>query len=226
LRPADIARRIEHSLLAATATGDDIRVLCAEALEHGFYSVCINPSRLRQAMEALSGSGVRVTTVVGFPLGAAAPHTKVREAMEALYQGADEVDMVMDIGAALEGDWDTVRRGISEVFSAIKGPSEDPVLKVIIECCYLSYEQKRTAIEIVAEAGADYVKTSTGFGPSGAAVEDVSLMRDILKGRARIKAAGGIKSLESLMAMVDAGADLIGTSSGVSIMKEEAGLSR
>lgn len=224
MRPTDIASTIEHSLLGATATGDEIQALCAEAIEHGFYSVCINPSRIRQAREVLSGSGVRVTTVVGFPLGAATSRVKAREAMDALYAGADEIDMVMDIGAALDGDWQAVRRGISELLMAIKGPSEEPILKVIIECCYLDAGQKRIAIETVAEAGADYVKTSTGFGPSGASVEDVRLMKETLKGRARIKAAGGIKTLAHLTAMVEAGADLIGTSSGVSIMKAAEGL--
>lgn len=224
MNPVDMARTIEHSLLGATATGDEIQALCTEAMEHGFYSVCINPSRVRQAREVLSGSGVRVTTVVGFPLGAAMPRVKAREAMDALYAGADEIDMVMDIGAALDGDWQAVRNGISELLMAIKGPSEEPILKVIIECCYLSDEQKRAAIETVAEAGADYVKTSTGFGPSGATVEDVRMMKNVLKGRARIKAAGGIKTLADLMAMLEAGADLIGTSSGVSIIKEAADL--
>jgi len=224
LRPEDIARAIEHSLLAATATGDDISTLCAEAIEHGFYSVCINPSRIRMARDLLANSDVRVSTVVGFPLGASTSLVKSREALDALYLGADEIDMVMDIGAALEGDWDTVRRGISEVLCAIKGPSGGAVLKVIIECCYLSDGQKRAAMEAAVEAGADYVKTSTGFGPSGASVKDVRLMKDALKGRARIKAAGGIKTLADMMAMQEAGADLIGTSSGVSIMKEAAGL--
>jgi len=220
VNPQEIPGRIEHSLLRATATGAEIRVLCAEAIEYGFYSVCVNPSRVRLAREVLEGTGVRVTTVSGFPLGAVTTQVKAREAMEALYLGADEVDMVMDLGAALEGDWGRVERDISDVRSAIKGPSGGAVLKVIIECCYLSDGQKARATETALRAGTDYVKTSTGFGTSGAKVEDIALMRDVLKGRARIKAAGGIKTLDDLVAMAEAGADLIGTSSGVSIMQK------
>jgi deoxyribose-phosphate aldolase len=224
VKPADIAGSIEHSLLTATATGDDIRVLCAEAVEHGFYSVCVNPSRVSLAREALEGSNVRLTTVVGFPLGAGRTQVKAREAMDALYLGADEVDMVIDLGAALEGDWSRVERDISEVQMAIKGPSGGAVLKVIIECCYLDDELKKMATKTAVRAGADYVKTSTGFGTSGARAKDVALMWEVLQGRARIKAAGGIKTLESFTAMKEAGAHLIGTSSGVSIMKEAAKL--
>jgi len=223
MRPEDIAWRIEHSLLSAAATADDVRELCSEAREHGFYSVCINPSRVRLANALLEGSGVRVTTVVGFPLGASTTSIKAREAMDAMYQRADEVDMVMDIGAALEGDWGRVEKDIWDVLMALKGPSGGPVLKVIIECCYLSREQKIRAIEAVAGAGADFVKTSTGFGPSGASAEDVALMKEVLGGRARIKAAGGIKTLKDMKEMVEAGADLIGTSSGVSIMNTALG---
>lgn len=222
MRPDEIARRIEHSLLRATATGDDIRALCSEAREYGFYSVCVNPSRVSLAGQELEGSEVRLTTVVGFPLGAATTQLKVREAMDAICIGADEVDMVINLGAALEGDWDRVEREISDVSKAIKGPTSGHLLKVIIECCYLNEKQKRRAVEAASAAGADYVKTSTGFGTSGAMVEDVALMREVLRGSARIKAAGGIKTLEDMKAMVEAGADLVGTSSGVSMINEAA----
>lgn len=219
----NLARMIEHSLLSPTATAHDIRTLCAEAVSYGFYSVCINPSRVALAVQELKDSPVRITTVVGFPLGASTSLSKTREAMDAIYRGAHEIDMVMDIGAALDGDFKRVERDIAEVSCAIRGPHNQPVLKVIIECCYLTDALKRQAIEAAIGGGAEYVKTSTGFGPSGASVEDVRLMREVIKGRARIKAAGGIKTLSDLMAMKEAGADLIGTSSGVAIMAE-AGL--
>ena len=223
MRPEEIARRIEHTLLRASATADEIRALCGEALEHGFYSVCVNPWRVGLASGLLRGSGVRVTSVAGFPLGAGPAGSKAGEAAAALGEGADEVDMVMNIGAALDGDWETVGLEITRVLEAMGPAGDAAVLKVIIECCFLDETQKRRAIEAVATAGAHYVKTSTGFGPGGATVEDVALMKEVLGGRARIKAAGGVSTLSRLRDMVEAGADLVGTSSGVSIMKE-AGL--
>jgi deoxyribose-phosphate aldolase len=211
-----IVRAIEHSLLTASATESDVLVLCREAMEHGFYSVCINPIHIAAARRALAGSGVRITTVIGFPLGASHYGVKAYEAMQAVLSGADELDMVMDIGAAREGRWEQVCRDIRSVVMA----SPEAVHKVIIEACYLTDEQKRLAALAAVESGAEYVKTSTGFGPGGATVEDVRLILETLKGRARIKAAGGIKTLGQAVEMIEAGADLIGTSSGVAILAE------
>jgi len=213
----DFARCIEHSLLSPTTTSADIQKLCAEAVEYGFYSVCVNPCHVRLASGLLSGTGARVTTVIGFPLGATLTEVKVYEAMQAALSGADELDMVMNVGAALSGDWEAVRKDISDVVAATTGL----VHKVIIECCYLTDEQKQTAARTAVEAGAGYVKTSTGFGPSGATPEDVRLIRAAVGDSAGVKAAGGIRTAAQAMAMVEAGADLIGTSNGPAIISPE-----
>jgi len=211
-----IAKAIEHSLLRPTATSADIASLCAEAREQMFYSVCIQPKYVTFASRELMGSDVRVTTVVGFPLGTSETRTKAREAMQAVLAGADELDMVMDIGAVKEGDW---RRVCSDILSVVSAAPE-ALHKVIIECCYLTDEEKRNAALAAVESGADFVKTSTGFGPGGATVADVELLARTVNGRARVKAAGGIRTLAEVRAMLEAGASLIGTSSGVSIMAE------
>lgn len=208
----DIARLIEHTLLKPSATRADVVRLCAEALGHGFHGVCVNPHFVRVA----KGSGVRVTTVAAFPLGGSVTETKVFEAMRAALDGADEIDMVMNIGEARGGDWDFVRRDISDVVTATRGL----VHKVIVECCFLTDEEKRRAALVAVEAGAEYVKTSTGFGSGGAAVEDVRLLKETVGDRAGIKAAGGIRTLAQARALVEAGASLIGTSHGVEILKE------
>lgn len=215
----DIAAVIEHSLLGPTATSEDIIGLCGEAVSHGFYSVCVNPHFVRAAREALAGSGVRVTTVVGFPLGATLTVTKVHEAMNASLLGADELDMVMNIGEGKAGNWDAVIKDISDVVTATRRC----VHKVIIEACYLTEEEKKRAARAVLEVGAEYVKTSTGFGPGGAVEEDVRLIKGVVGNRARIKAAGGIKTLSQVRGMLEAGASLIGTSSGVEIIRELSG---
>jgi deoxyribose-phosphate aldolase len=212
----NIAQRIEHSLLRPDATLEDVLRLCEEALHHGFYSVCVNPHFVSPARDRLGRGAVRITTVVGFPLGATLSGVKAYEAERAMSLGADELDMVMNVGEAKRGNWSFVREDIARVVGAVKGA----VHKVIIEACYLSDEEKRKAAEAAVEAGADFVKTSTGFGPGGATVEDVALLRGVLRGRARIKAAGGIGTLRELREMIAAGADLVGTSSGVRIMKE------
>jgi deoxyribose-phosphate aldolase len=212
----DIAGVIEHSLLGPTATAGDIIRLCEEAVRHGFYSVCINPHFVRAAKEALAGSGVRVTTVIGFPLGATLTEAKVHEAMDASLLGADELDMVMNIGEAKAGNWGVVAKDISDVVMATR----ECVHKVIIEACYLTGEEKKRAAHAALEAGAEYVKTSTGFGPGGAGEEDVRLIKSVVGGSARIKAAGGIKTLSQIRGMLEAGASLIGTSSGVEIIRE------
>jgi deoxyribose-phosphate aldolase len=213
---SSIAKVIEHSLLKPTATGADIDALCTEAREHGFYSVCVQPKHVARARRGLAGTGVRVTTVVGFPLGAVDTRTKVREAMQAVLAGADELDMVMDIGAAKEGDWRQVCTDIHSVVMA----APEATHKVIIECCYLTDDEKRNAALAAVESGAHFVKTSTGFGPSGATVTDVQLLARTVKGRARVKAAGGIRTLADVRAMLGAGASLIGASSGIGILEE------
>ena len=214
----DIAGLIEHTLLRADATEEDLDKLCHEALEFGFYSVCIAPchvpfvrglldQRVDQRVDQ-RGEKTRVTTVCGFPLGTSRRDVKAREAALAAQAGAQEVDMVMRIGAAREGRWDIVESDIRAVREAVP----DAVLKVIIETCYLDRARKLRAVEAVIRAGADYVKTSTGFGPSGATVEDVMLLKEAAGGRIKVKAAGGIRTIEDAVSMIQAGADLIGTS--------------
>ncbi len=209
-----VACRIEHTLLRADATEQDLERLCHEALEFGFYSVCIAPCHVPFVREFLDqrvdqrGGKTRVTTVCGFPLGTSETETKAREAELAVANGADEVDMVMRVDAALEGRWDIVEGDIRAVREAVL----NAVLKVIIETCYLDRARKLRAVEAVVNAGADYVKTSTGFGPSGATVEDVALLKEAAGGRVKVKAAGGIRTHEDAVSMIQAGADLIGTS--------------
>ncbi|GAB4389224.1 MAG: deoxyribose-phosphate aldolase [Thermodesulfovibrionales bacterium] len=215
----DIAGLIDHSLLRADASPEDIGRLCREAVRFGFHSVCVNPCHVERAAAALASSQVRVATVIGFPLGATFTGAKVYEAMGAALMGAHEIDMVMNIGAAKAGDWGLVERDISDVLAATTGL----VRKVIIEACYLRDDEKRRAVEAALRAGADFIKTSTGFGPGGATVHDVRLIREAVGGRAGIKAAGGIKTLGQALEMVEAGATRIGTSSGPSIVEEARG---
>lgn len=211
-----LAPYIDHTLLKATATPDDISRLCREARDNAFYAVCVNPVYVAQARAELQGSGVKVATVCGFPLGAVTSGQKAVEARLSVEEGADEVDMVIHIGAALAGDWDAVQADVRAVRGAIPGH----VLKVIIETCSLDDEQKRAATEAAVAGGADFVKTSTGFGTGGATPDDVRLMREVIAGRARIKAAGGVRSAEDARAMIEAGADRLGTSGGVALVAE------
>ncbi|MBB5232765.1 deoxyribose-phosphate aldolase [Deinococcus budaensis] len=218
----NLAPYIDHTLLKATATPDDIRQLCAEARQHAFYAVCVNPVYVPLAAAELQDSGVKVATVCGFPLGAMLPEQKAVEARLSVEAGADEVDMVIHIGAALAGDWDTVEADVRAVRKAIP----DTVLKVIIETCYLDDEQKRGATRAAVRGGADFVKTSTGFGTGGATVEDVRLMADVIAAlsperRVQIKAAGGVRSVADAGAMVGAGATRLGTSGGVALVSGE-----
>lgn len=210
----DLAPYIDHTLLKATATPDDIRTLCAEAREHRFAAVCVNPVYVPLAAAELAGSGVKVATVCGFPLGAVLPGQKAVEARLSVEAGADEVDMVIHIGAALAGDWQAVEEDVRTVRKAIP----DRVLKVIIETCYLNDAQKRGATEAAVAGGADFVKTSTGFGTGGATVEDVRLMAEVIAGRAQIKAAGGVRTPDDARAMIEAGATRLGTSGGVGLV--------
>jgi deoxyribose-phosphate aldolase len=211
-----IAGLIDHTLLRPDATRADIQKLAEEAKHHGFRTVCVNPYYIEAARDTLEGTGVEVCTVIGFPLGSTVTGAKVCEARGALSLGAHELDMVINIGAARSGDWEDVRNDIEEVISAAPGL----VHKVIIETCYLSREEKVRAVETALEAGAGFIKTSTGMGTGGATVEDVRLIKEIVGARAGIKAAGGIKTLAQVLEMLGAGATRIGTSSGVSIMAE------
>ena len=213
----NIAGYIDHTNLKAYATGEDIIKLCREAMEYGFYAVCVNPYRVKLAKETLKGSGVRVATVIGFPLGATPTEVKVFEARKALEDGADELDMVINIGALKDGDYDYVRNDIAEVVKVAH--EKNAKVKVIIETCYLTEEEKVKACELAKEAGADFVKTSTGFGTGGATVEDVRLMRKVVGEGMGVKAAGGIRTYEQALAMIEAGATRLGTSSGVKIVE-------
>lgn len=213
---SDIAAAIDHTLLKATATEDMIRNLCLEARQYRFKSVCVNPCWVPLCAKALEGSEVLVCTVVGFPLGANASETKAQEARRAVLEGAHEIDMVINIGKAKAGDWKAVRDEIAAVVEA----SKPAIVKVIIETCYLTNEEKIAACRAAVAAGAAFVKTSTGFGTGGATVEDVRLMKETVGQAAQVKASGGIRTLADAIAMLEAGASRIGASAGVAIMNE------
>jgi deoxyribose-phosphate aldolase len=210
------AKHIDHTLLKSDATSADIDSLCEEAVEHGFATVCVPPSYVSQASRLLYGSGVAVCTVVGFPLGYQTTESKVFEARQAVSTGAAEVDMVINLGSVRNADFAAVDDDVRRVVAT----AENAVVKVIIECCLLNNSEKRKLVEIVAESGAHYVKTSTGFAASGATLEDVKLLADSSAGRIQVKAAGGVRDWVSCRDMIAAGADRIGTSSGVIIMRE------
>lgn len=211
-----IASLIDHTLLRSDATYGEIKRLCEEALEFGFFSVCINPCFIKMAKEILKGSDVRVTTVIGFPLGMTLTEVKVYEAMNVSLLGADELDIVINIGALKSGDWETVRKDIADVIMATKGL----IHKTIIETCYLTDDEMKRAVKIALDAGSEFIKSSTGFGPHSARVKDVRLIKGVVGEAAGIKAAGGIRTLKRVCAMLEAGAARIGTSSGVKIVKE------
>jgi deoxyribose-phosphate aldolase len=213
---SDIARLIDHTLLKPEATADKIVKLCAEAREHGFASVCINPFWVPVAVQELTGSSVKTCTVAGFPLGANSSATKIFEAGKALRGGAEEIDMVINIGALLSDDLPAVLADIRGVVEESHGAGA--IVKVILETCLLTDAQKVTASKLAVEAGADFVKTSTGFSTGGATVEDVALMRRTVGPSVGVKASGGVRSYADVMRMVDAGATRIGTSSGVAIL--------
>ena len=212
-----IQRFIDHTLLAADATKEKIEKLCKEALEYHFASVCVNSCWVKLASEILSGSDVAVCTVVGFPLGAMDTESKAYEAEKAVADGADEIDMVINIGYLKSG----MTSGVLEDIKAVRKATEGKVLKVIIETCLLSDDEKRTACELSAEAGADFVKTSTGFSTGGATEHDVALMRSVVGDKLGVKASGGIRDYKKAKAMIDAGANRIGASAGIAIVKEE-----
>ena len=206
---------IDHTLLKADAKEDDFIKLCKEAAEHKFVSVCVNPSRVALCRDLLKGSGVKVCTVVGFPLGATTTKSKVFEAKEAIENGATEVDMVINVGAVKSCDWDYVKNDIEALAIACAGRA---LLKVIIETSLLTDEEKVRVCAICKIVGVDFVKTSTGFSTGGATVEDVKLMRKVVGSEIGVKASGGVKDAASAKAMVDAGANRLGTSSGVVIV--------
>lgn len=207
-------KMIDHTLLKANATRAQIEKLCDEAIENDFASVCVNTCWVPMAASRLAGSSVNVCTVVGFPLGAMAPASKAAETARAVADGADEVDMVINVGWLIAGEDDAVRADIAGVVEAAQGRC----VKVILECCLLTDEQIVRACELSVEAGATFVKTSTGFSTGGATVKDVALMRKTVGDRCKVKASGGIHTAEEAQAMVDAGADRIGTSSGIAIV--------
>lgn len=212
----NIASYIDHTLLKPEATKEQIVKLCQEAAEYKFASVCVNPAWVSVSAKELSDSPVKVCTVIGFPLGASTSETKAFETADAIAKGAEEIDMVINIGALKSGEEELVKNDIKAVVEAAKGKA---IVKVIIETCLLTDEEKAVASRLSKEAGADFVKTSTGFSTGGATVADVKLMRETVGPDLGVKASGGVRSLEDLQAMIDAGATRIGASSGVQIMQ-------
>jgi deoxyribose-phosphate aldolase len=215
---AGIAQMIDHTLLKPDATRDQIAQLCYEARKFNFAAVCVNPTHVKLCTQLLQGSPVHVCTVVGFPLGATPPEVKTYEAQQSIDDGATEVDMVINVGALKSKDYALVERDIASVARTCHAGRA--ILKVIIEAALLTDEEKVIACQLAKAAGADFVKTSTGFGPGGATVHDVALMRRAVGSGMGVKAAGGIKSFEDAQAMVAAGATRIGASAGIRIVQE------
>lgn len=210
------ATYIDHTLLKADAKNNEIVTLCEEARKYTFASVCVNPTWVKTAAAALEGSPVKVCTVIGFPLGASTSEVKTFETENAIANGANEIDMVINIGALRNGDDEVVKKEIEAIVNAAKGKA---IVKVIIETSLLTDKEKRKACELSVLAGADFVKTSTGFSTGGATEEDVKLMRAVVGPEMGVKASGGVRNLEDMKKMIDAGATRIGASSGVQIMQ-------
>lgn len=220
--PGGVAAMIDHTLLKPDATRADIESLCREAAQFKFATVCVNPAWVSTASRLLAGSGVGVCSVVGFPLGATTADVKAYETRRAIFDGAREIDMVINVGALKSGDLRTVERDIEAVAASCR---ECGVLsKVIIETALLTDDEKVTACTLAKAAGADYVKTSTGFGPGGATAVDVALMRRVVGAEMGVKAAGGVRDLDGLKAMVAAGATRVGASAGVKIVQQASGV--
>jgi deoxyribose-phosphate aldolase len=213
----DIARTIDHTILKPDATQAQIAQLCHEARQYGFAAVCVNPTHVNLCSDLLKGTDVAVCTVVGFPLGATPPEVKAYEAQQAIADGATEIDMVINIGALKGGEYDLVERDIAMVTRTCH--NGDALCKVIIEAALLTDDEKVKACELAKKAGADYVKTSTGFGPGGATVADVALMRSVVGPAMGVKAAGGIRTFADAKGMIEAGATRIGASAGVKIVQ-------
>jgi deoxyribose-phosphate aldolase len=207
---------IDHTVLRPDAVKRDVLRLCQEAKEHRFAVIFVPPCYVVDAVAAVEGTAIRVGIPIGFPLGGHTTAIKVAEAVEAVARGARVLDMVINVSRLKSGDHEYVRKDIAEVIQSTRGIEH----KVILETCYLTQQEKRTACRLIVEAGADYVKTSTGFGPAGATVEDVRLMKGAVAGRAKIKASGGIRDWKTAQAMLEAGADRIGTSASLKIVAE------
>lgn len=211
-----LAKMIDHTLLKADATEAQITKLCEEAKQYGFASVCVNTCYVPLAAAILAGSGVKTCCVVGFPLGAMSPAAKTAEAILAIEQGAQEVDMVVNVGMIKSGNWSGVKEDIESIVNAARGKA---LVKVIIEACLLTEEEKVKVCTVAKIAGADFVKTSTGFSTGGATTADVRLMRETVGPDMGVKASGGVRNYDDAIAMVQAGANRIGTSNGVAIVK-------
>lgn len=214
----DYAKMIDHTLLKPEATKEQVKNLCEEAVQYGFHSVCVNSSFVYYCAELLKDSDVKVCTVIGFPLGAMSTAGKAAEAQAAVADGAGELDMVIHVGMIKSGDWNYVKQDIASV---VEAAGDKASVKVILETCLLTDEEKRKACMICKEAGASFVKTSTGFSNGGATVKDVALMREAVGSDMGVKASGGIRSFQDARAMVEAGADRIGASSGIAIIREQ-----
>ena len=217
---AQIAQMIDHTILKANATEEEVKVLCEEAKQYGFATVCINPCYIPQAVHLLQGTDVGITTVVGFPLGSMTSMAKAYEAREAVELGATEIDMVINVGAMKDEKYDYIRHEISEVTKASKEVEPTTIVKVILETCLLTKDEIKKACELAVEAGADYVKTSTGFSTGGATVEDIALMRQTVGPDVGVKASGGVRSYADAKVMIEAGATRIGASASVAITNE------
>jgi len=213
-----LARIIDHTLLKPTATVTDVDRLCDEALKYDFWSVCVTPIHVKQAARRLRGSNSKVCAVISFPFGSSTTEVKLMEARVAIADGASELDMVSNVGILKSGDSGAYFADINEV-AAYCGRSKT-ILKVILECCYLTDDEKVGAARIAEQAGANFVKTSTGFGSGGATIGDVALLRKSVTSRTGVKAAGGISTLATALEMIKAGANRIGTSSGTKILEE------
>lgn len=216
MEPEKLARYFDHTILKPTATPEDVKKICNEAKVYNFASVCVNPCYVDLTVKELAGSEVKTCTVIGFPLGAETTSLKASSAKSAVESGAEEIDMVINIGMLKSGDFEYVKNDISSVIKASRGKT----VKVIIETCYLTEEEKIRACKLAKTAGAGFVKTSTGFGSGGATKEDVALMKKIAGNDMQVKASGGIRELKTVMEMIEAGADRIGASASVSIIKE------
>lgn len=214
----NIANMIDHTVLKAFSSKEDVIKVCKEAKEHGFFSVCINPTHIELAKKELEGSKVKVCTVIGFPLGANTSEVKAFETKDAIAKGAHEVDMVINIGALKDKNYDLV---YTDIKSVVDAANKEALVKVIIETCYLTDEEKKIACELSVKAGADYVKTSTGFGTGGSTPEDIKLMRDVVGPNVGVKASGGVRTTEDAIKVLDAGASRIGASASISIATGE-----
>lgn len=209
-------KMIDHTVLKADTPLETVKRICDEAMEYGFASVCINPCHVAYCADYLKDSDVNVCTVIGFPLGANTSAVKAFETKDAISNGADEIDMVMNIGALKDKNYDLVRDDVKAVVEAANGT----LVKVILETCLLTEDEIKKACELCVEAKADYVKTSTGFSTRGATIEDVRIMKEAVHGKAKVKAAGGVRTPEDMVKIVAAGADRIGTSAGCSLVKK------